>query len=475
VGSRIRNDWRFRLPLVFGIVVASFVAAMLVTQWQLVSVGRTSLEIADSTAPSIEYLANARGEMRHLEVVLRDYVDDERHGVAHPRLEPVEVSRKAMNDYVADYLVLPVEPREQALWGDILRTKDSLNDVVNRCLAAIDRRDWTAAKAACDAVDASGDALSAAITRDVELNASRAHMLALDIARDRRRSMLVAFLLAGLCVAITAIGAVGLTRVMRQNSELTEAHQRLLETRASELEQFAGRVAHDILSPLSVVGLALRTSAASDLPSATRAQLTDRGSAAIKRIDRLVNGLLAFAVAGAAPEEGAHADVEATIADLERDLRDEAEKAGAQLEVDVQVSHPIACNPGVLTSVVSNLARNAIKYIGDGPTRVISVRAFETRDKIRIEVQDTGPGLLPDLEPRVFEPYVRGTHTGKAGIGLGLATVKRVAVAHHGRVGVRSIVGSGCTFWVELPRAESELSPTPVPAEPANADAKLVH
>jgi signal transduction histidine kinase len=468
LGRHPRGEWGIQLLVVFGVVLASFVAAMLVTQWQLMSIGRTSLEIADGTTPSIEHLASARDEMRHLEVLLRDDLDYSRRGGSVP-LRSISVSRDAMNESIAAYLVLPADPTEQALWGDILRTKDLFNDDVDRTLAAVDRGDFDTADAELSTLSAEGDALGAAITRDIELNAEQSHALALSIARVQRRAMYIAFGLAAICAAITIFGASALRRMLAQRAAFAEERRRLVEARATELEQFAGRVAHDILSPLGTVALALKTSTAPEMTDEMRAQIAERGNAAIKRIGRLVNGLLAFAVAGAEPGEGAEADVEATIADLERDLREEAQASGAELHVSVDVWHKVGCNPGVLTSVVSNLARNAIKYIGEGVTRRIDIRACETRGAIRIEVQDTGPGLPPDLEPRVFEPYVRGHGSSKGGIGLGLATVKRVADAHHGRVGVKSIVGEGCTFWVELPRGP-ELG-----ARAAHHEAAVVH
>jgi len=463
-----RGGWGVQLPVVFAIILASFVTAMFLTQWQLFSVGRTSLEIADGTTPSIEHLASARGEMRHVEVLLHDDLDLARAGGTVP-LRGISDGRRAMNESIADYLVLPVDSEEQKLWGDILRTKDLFNDEVDRTIAAIDRRDFEGAAAELQSVSAAGDALGAAITRDIEENAEQSHSLALSIARVQRRAMFLAVGLAGLCVAITIFGAAAVRRVVAQRAMFAEERRKLLETRATELEQFAGRVAHDILSPLGTVSLALRTSTAPEMSDAMRAQIADRGNSAIKRIDRLVNGLLAFAVAGAEPGEGAEADVEATITDLERDLGVEARAAGAELYVKLDVAHMVACNPGVLTSVVSNLAHNAIKYIGDGATRRIDIRACETRSAIRVEVEDTGPGLPPDLEPRVFEPYVRGHGSSKAGIGLGLATVKRIAEAHHGRVGVKSVVGAGCTFWIELPKGPE------LPARAEHMDAATVH
>ncbi len=72
---------------------------------------------------------------------------------------------------------------------------------------------------------------------------------------------------------------------------------------------------------------------------------------------------------------------------------------------------------------------------------------------VGVEGQDTGPGIPSELGPRVFSPYVRGTGSGRPGIGLGLATVKRMAEAHGGTVGVQTALGCGSVFWFELPPA----------------------
>jgi signal transduction histidine kinase len=75
------------------------------------------------------------------------------------------------------------------------------------------------------------------------------------------------------------------------------------------------------------------------------------------------------------------------------------------------------------------------------------------RGRVYFEVQDTGPGIAAELSERIFQPYVRAGLPGQPGIGLGLATVKRLVEAHGGRVGVRSVVAGGSLFWFELPRA----------------------
>jgi signal transduction histidine kinase len=267
---------------------------------------------------------------------------------------------------------------------------------------------------------------------------------------------------------LTLAGAVALRRAMREHAALAEQHQRLVEERASELEQFAGTVAHDILSPLGAVGLSLQLAARQD-DEESRTRVVSRGVAALDRVKRLVHGLLEFARAGAKPDPRARSNVARTIADLVEHLDAEAAKAGVELVSTVEVDGEVACNAGVLMSLVGNLVRNALKYIGDGPQRRIEIRALDRGELVRVEVQDTGPGLPPGLDAHVFEPYVRGTRATQPGIGLGLATVKRLAVAHRGTCGVHSVVGEGCTFWFELPKAPAIADGPAVPVDNASA------
>ena len=83
--------------------------------------------------------------------------------------------------------------------------------------------------------------------------------------------------------------------------------------------------------------------------------------------------------------------------------------------------------------------------------RRVTVQAFVRDAMARIEVADTGPGVAPELQAKIFEPFVRGPETGTEGAGLGLATVKRLVERHGGKVGVDSRPGKGSLFWVELP------------------------
>jgi signal transduction histidine kinase len=196
-----------------------------------------------------------------------------------------------------------------------------------------------------------------------------------------------------------------------------------------------------------------------DVDDARLQNVVTRGRSALARVQRLVAGLLEFARAGAAPAEGARAELRAVVDDVVGGLEPVAQDAGVSLAIENVPSVDVRCSPGVLTSLVSNLVQNAIKYMGESSVRTVTVRAIERGKCVRVEVEDTGPGLPPGLEPTVFEPYVRGGRSSQPGLGLGLATVKRVACSHHGAVGVEpGPNGTGARFWFEIPRADEDSS-----------------
>jgi signal transduction histidine kinase len=105
-----------------------------------------------------------------------------------------------------------------------------------------------------------------------------------------------------------------------------------------------------------------------------------------------------------------------------------------------------------VVQVVSNLVENAIKYAPEGP---IEVRAVHQGAAVRIEVEDQGPGIPPEEQPRVWEKFYRSQQVVELnlarGTGIGLAVVKALVEAQCGRVGLVSTPGQGSRFWFEVP------------------------
>jgi signal transduction histidine kinase len=250
-----------------------------------------------------------------------------------------------------------------------------------------------------------------------------------------------------------------------------QARSALMEARAEELEQFAGRVAHDVRNPLSAAKLAcdLVRHRFSDEKLLDLIARIDRS---LSRADAIISGLLDFARSGARPDPGARTNVQEAVADLVAGISQEAEAAAIEIRVAPVPAVLAACSRGVYLSLVGNLLRNAIKYFDDRQPRRIEMAVTDEGPSIRTTITDTGPGIAPETVAHLFEPFFRGSSRGRDGIGLGLATVKKLAESHGGRVGVASELGRGSSFWFVLPAAgswEAEDS-APVPDE-----AKLLH
>jgi signal transduction histidine kinase len=289
------------------------------------------------------------------------------------------------------------------------------------------------------------EAADSEMERLVLLNTDYAARHARRIEQLWRSATRTEFVLDGICIllaCLTGLVAVGALRRAR----------RLLEEKTSELEQFAARVAHDVSSPLSTIGLSLPL-LQRRLANDTQLQLlTTRAAASLERVYALVNGILDFARSGAR-HGGGRADVSEVLAGVIADLDEQAQRARVTLVLDARGGERVACAPGILMSIASNLVRNAILYMGDSAVRSVTVRATARERMVAFEVEDSGPGVVPELHDYIFEPYARVGTSKEPGLGLGLATVKRFVVAHRGAIGVRSERGRGAVFWFELPRA----------------------
>jgi signal transduction histidine kinase len=225
--------------------------------------------------------------------------------------------------------------------------------------------------------------------------------------------------------------------------------------RSRELELFAGRVAHDIRSPLGSATLAVELAqGGKDVDPKTR-ELLERARRTMQRIDKLVDGLLVFAASGGYIVPAGGREERTSAAEILDGVVEDAtlEASAKAIELDYEEPDPsiaVACNAGVLISMTTNLLSNAMKFMGDAAVRRITIRVRRLDDDIEVSVGDTGPGIDAQLRTRIFQPHVRGT-SKVAGFGLGLATVQRLAEAHGGTVGVDSIAEGGSRFWFRLP------------------------
>ena len=134
---------------------------------------------------------------------------------------------------------------------------------------------------------------------------------------------------------------------------------------------------------------------------------------------------------------------------------------GRERGIELTVIDESACDCFVLADrtrlkqVVLNLLSNAIKYNRHGGHAHIA--CTRGADAVRVAIADTGPGLGHDEATRLFQPFERlgAAQTPVEGAGLGLALSRELMDAMGGQIGLESEVGSGCTFWICLPRVEA--------------------
>jgi signal transduction histidine kinase len=135
-------------------------------------------------------------------------------------------------------------------------------------------------------------------------------------------------------------------------------------------------------------------------------------------------------------------------------------RESARVQVDVAISDalpPTHVDPVRFRQIMNNLLANAIKF--SEPETAVSLEAFAKEGAIWICVHDTGPGVLAEDAERIFDRFVKGTHTPQqdaSGLGLGLAVVRQLVTLHGGRVWVESTPGNGSTFIFTVPVIGSE-------------------
>ena len=224
---------------------------------------------------------------------------------------------------------------------------------------------------------------------------------------------------------------------------LTDANVRL-STSNDRLAHFAGQVSHDLKNPLTSVSLSLEALEL-DLTEPDQVDTVARARRGVDRMNGLIDNLLDFATQGSSPGE----DLVDLGAELESALDD---LAGQVSRESVQVGElPVARGDAAqLRSVLMNLVDNAAKFTEDGDAPAIEVDSHPVDGRHRIEVRDRGRGVPAEARERVFAPLAR-LDKSVAGVGIGLATGRRIVEAHGGSMGVTDRDGGGSVFWFELP------------------------
>ncbi len=230
----------------------------------------------------------------------------------------------------------------------------------------------------------------------------------------------------------------GYTKVTR---DLTAMHDRERDRQA-----FLATLAHDYRGPIQAIsGYAEMLPEAGDRQQDFIAKIQSNAT----RLLRMTESLLELA-----HTESVETELHPTSVDVLAHAQSTVEALRAlpgagRVRVDTGACRVVA-DPGSLERIVNNLVTNAMKYSADGP---IEVGAERHDGRVRLTVRDHGRGIHADDLATVFDAYSRGRYAeaGDGGMGLGLASVKRLAERQGGAVSIQSDAGVGTTVTVELP------------------------
>ncbi len=262
--------------------------------------------------------------------------------------------------------------------------------------------------------------------------------------RDRRRS------------------TIGLVVVLQDVTELRHAeHQRT---------QLLATLSHELKTPLTSLSLSIgslhETAEQEHYPHHVR-QLLDVGREEVNRMTMLVEDLL-----DVSRPDAIRTSIELKPFELCEFLRRQAHSFRLQADlqdVDLVVSCvpelTIHADPVKLGWVFNNLLSNALRHTPIHGQVMLAARLEEDKDKVAIEVTDTGRGIPPQELSHIFEWFTQGTE-GSGSAGMGLAIVREMVEAHGGRIEVQSQLQQGTRFVITLPRqpAALPLQPTvPLP------------
>jgi two-component system sensor histidine kinase KdpD len=231
-------------------------------------------------------------------------------------------------------------------------------------------------------------------------------------------------------------------------------------------------ISHDLRTPLTaIVGFSSMLAAQRDTQNTAEGELVDAIHEEALRMTGIVTNLLDMArlQAGSLKLNRQWSLLEETVGSALRDCK--RTLARHPVQVSLPGDLPLLQLDAVLMErLFANLFENAAKYVPPDTPLVIGAQRLDENGKpfVRVTVDDTGPGLPPGMETRIFEKFTRGEkESAKPGIGLGLAICRAIAEAHGGKIGAANRVAAdgrvaGARFWFTLPIE----TPPPVPELP---------
>nr|WP_315256510.1 hybrid sensor histidine kinase/response regulator [uncultured Duganella sp.] len=249
---------------------------------------------------------------------------------------------------------------------------------------------------------------------------------------------------------------------LEQAQQKQAAMQAQLERALLMRDEFMSMVSHEMRTPLNTLYLEtqlrkmqLERGNMAAFGAEQLQRMVARDDRQIQSIIRLIDDMLDVSRirSGKLSLRPGWVELSGLLRRVVHDLTPQASTAGASITLEAGTPVSGWWDEFRIEQIVVNLLTNAMRY---GCQQPISVTLTVEQDWARIDVRDCGPGVAPENQAKIFEPYERGVGSeAPAGLGLGLYISRQLAEVHEGRLTLQSKPGEGSVFSLTLPRRDA--------------------
>jgi hypothetical protein len=384
------TNWASFLRRAFGLIIVGIILVGIISLYVILHAQR---EVEAIEARSMASITLVFRLSREIEVRRRLFdahiVDSSLAG-----MNRIESQLAGVNTRIAaisrDYQLTIHDAAERAVWQQLQAEIAAVQPGAEQVLALSRENRDTQARTEMKTLDRQFDFIDRAMDDLVRMNRARAAWQLSDLRALRTIVTIVLMsLIAGLMILALFVASWATRLIEQGESKLREANLNL-EERNRELDAFAGRVAHDLLAPLTPISLA---AAAPDRLSEEKLSVTFRRS--VKRMETIIKDLLTLSRIGDRALR-ATCEVSAAAASAEADLRPKVEALSGVLRVEA-ASATVPCSEGLLRQVLWNLGENAVKY---------------RRSGVQLSIEIRGRTLFHTYEFSIFRQRHRDVHLG---------------------------------------------------------------
>jgi signal transduction histidine kinase len=219
--------------------------------------------------------------------------------------------------------------------------------------------------------------------------------------------------------------------------------------RLAAIGRFASTIVHDFKNPLAIIGLAAELACSEDTSAPMRHFAQNKIARQVERMSHMLQELIDFTKPSGQRPTLRTLDFARYMNPLADEIRQEIADRGVKLVLEKPApALQVRMDPQRLSRLFYNLLNNAVDEMPDGGK--IFLRFIRDHKVLRVEIEDTGRGIAPEIAQRLFKPFA--THGKQHGTGLGLTICKKIVEDHGGQIWAEaSEAGKGATFAFTLP------------------------